>query len=120
MSGSEGRGGPGYEDGSVVVDYRVSASVLEAIVRWSLAGDDRLRLAAGGPRGVRHAITVSVEGGSAAVAVYLRGRLGEDLLDLGARVKHTVAARLGVMTGLAIARVDVHVVGVFRAGDVDA
>ncbi len=120
MSGSEGRVGLGGEDGSEVVDYRVSASVLEAIVRWSLAGDDRLRLAAGGVRGVRHAITVSVDDGSATVVVHIRGRLGEDLLELGARVKQVVATRLGVMTGLGIARVDVHVVGVFRSGEVDA
>lgn len=103
-----------------MVDYRVSPSVLEAIVRWSLAGDQRLILAAGGPRGGRRAVAVTVDGGSAAVVVCIRGRLGEDLVELGTWVKRTVALRLGAMTGLSVARVDVHVVGVFPPGEVDS
>lgn len=119
MTGSEGRVNSESGDGPVVADYRVSASVLEAIVRWSLAGDQSLRVAGGGALGGRHPISVSVSGGSAVVAVHLRARLGEDLLQLGARVKRAVASRLGTMTGLAIARVDVHVVGVFPPGEVE-
>ncbi|MHB0978466.1 MAG: hypothetical protein ACYC5Q_00025 [Thermoleophilia bacterium] len=120
MTGSEGRVDSESGDGSVVADYRVSASALEAIVRWSLVGDETLRAAGGGALGGRHPIGVSVSGVSAVVTVNLRARLGEDLLALGARVKRTVAWRLGAMTGLVIARVDVHVVGVFPPGDVEA
>lgn len=108
------------EDHDAVMDYRVSPSVLEAIVRWSLAGDARMHLVGGGTRVIRHPISVSVSKGAAMVVVHIRARLGEDLVALGAHVKKTVATRLGGMTGLAVDRVDVHVVGVFPPGEADA
>lgn len=119
MIGKEIPVGAGEED-AVVVDYRISSSVLEAIVRWSLAGDGSLRLGGGGGRGGRNPIVVSVVDEATSVTVHLRARLGEDLLALGARVKRTVAGRLGGMTGLRIARVDVHVTGVFPPDEVEA
>lgn len=120
MTGREGWANSESGDGSVVADYRVSASVLEEIVRWSLAGDERLRVGGGSALGGRHPIGVSVSGVATVVTVHLQARLGEDLLALGAWVKRTVALRLGTMTGLVIARVDVQVVGVFRPGEDEA
>ncbi|HZK48258.1 MAG TPA: Asp23/Gls24 family envelope stress response protein [Thermoleophilia bacterium] len=99
----------------IVADYRISPAVLRAIVRHSLGGDPRVRLAHGVSRAGRHAVDVAVSEGACAVTVHMQAPLGEDLLALGSKVKEDVETGLAAMTGMPVARVDVHVDGVYRA-----
>lgn len=97
-------------------EYLIATSVLEAIVRGSLAGEDRYRLH-GGMSLVRSGPTeVSVDEESCRVTVHLDARVGESLPQVASEVRSKVAESLGSMTGLAVSNVDVVVSGVFSPG----
>lgn len=114
MSKDEGTVFPEVGRGEVA-DYQISSSVLQSIVRWSLAAEPRVRLHREGPRPGRKDAEIVVAKGAGSVVVHLLAQFGEDLPALGETVKEVVASRLARMTGLRIARVDVHFDGVFPA-----
>jgi hypothetical protein len=99
-----------------MTEYLIATSVLESIVRGSLAGEDRFRLHGGLPLVGGHAAEVQVEEDSCRVVVHLDARMGEFLPDLASEVRTKIAGALGPMTGLAVASVDVVFSGVFSAG----
>ncbi len=104
-----------FTDGGLgdVADYQISSSVLQSIVRWSVASEPRVRLHREGPRPGRRDAEIVVVEGVGSVVVHLLALFGEDLPELGEAVKELVASRLARMTGLRVARVDVHFDGVF-------
>jgi uncharacterized alkaline shock family protein YloU len=103
-----------------VMAYRMASSVLEAIVRGAVAGNERMRVHQGGgimrPRGLE----VTVEGESCRVHLPLESRFGEVLPVLGSQAQQRVAEALSHMTGLRVTAVDVQFVGVFPAGGAPA
>ncbi len=99
-----------------MTEYLIATSVLESIVRGSLADDERLRFHNGLPLVRTHAAEVSVEDESCSVVVHLYARMGECLPDLAANVRAKVVGALGPMTGLTVTSVDVVFGGVFPAG----
>jgi hypothetical protein len=99
-----------------MTEYLIATSVLEAIVRGSLEGDERLRVHAPLPLVGAHAVEVRVTGQECHVALQLDARLGEYLPGLASGVRHTVAGALSRMTGLFVSGVDVVFSGVFPAG----
>lgn len=96
-----------------IADYQISSSVLQSIVRWSVASEPRVRLHREGARPGRRDAEIVVANGVGSVVVHVLAQLGEDLPALGESIKDMVASRLARMTGLRIARVDVHFDGVF-------
>lgn len=96
-----------------VVDYRIAPSVLESIVRHSLAGDRRVQIPHGVSRGSRHAVDVVVDEGACLVTLRVHALLGEDLAALAAWIRQIVGTRLTAMTGMPVGRVDVHFEGVY-------
>jgi uncharacterized alkaline shock family protein YloU len=99
-----------------MTEYLIATSVLEGIVRWSLAGDERVRLHSALPLVRTHPAEVLVDDESCKVVVHLDARMGELLPDLAATVRTKIAAALGPMTGLVVTGVDVVFSGVFPAG----
>ncbi|HLA80029.1 MAG TPA: Asp23/Gls24 family envelope stress response protein [Thermoleophilia bacterium] len=96
--------------------YRIATSVLEGIVRGSLAADSRIRIHSSLPLARARAIEVLVEGDKCEVVVHVDARLGEVLPTLATEVRTAVAGALGRMTGLTVGSVDVIFAGVFPAG----
>ncbi len=97
-------------------EYLIATSVLEDIVRGSVAGENRYRLH-GGLSLVRSGpVEVSVENDSCRVVVHVDARVGENLPEVASEVRGKIAESLGPMTGLAVSSVDVVVSGVFAAG----
>jgi hypothetical protein len=104
----------GREDGDGrMSEYLIATSVLEDIVRGSVAGDERFRLHVGLPLVRTRPAEVAVEGDSCKVVVNIDARIGENLPDLALDVRKRVADALGPMTGLTVGSVDVVVSGVF-------
>ena len=99
-----------------MTEYLIATSVLEGIVRGSLAGEERVRLHNGLPLVRTRPAEVLVEDDSCRVVVHLDARMGEFLPDLAAVVRRKIADALGPMTGLAVTSVDVVFSGVFSAG----
>jgi uncharacterized alkaline shock family protein YloU len=98
-----------------MTEYLIATSVLEAIVRGSLAGDDRVRLHSSLPLVRSHPAEVSVEDEACNVVVHLDARMGEFLPELATQVRRKIADAVGPMTGLSVAGVDVVFTGVFPA-----
>lgn len=96
--------------------YLIASSVLEAIVRGSLEGDERLRVHASPPLTRTRPVEVVVEGEGCHVAVHLDARMGEQLPGLASSVRERIAEGLGSMTGLQVSAVDVFFNGVFPIG----
>lgn len=99
-----------------MTEYLIANSVLEAIVRGALGGDDRLRFHSSLPLARTHPVEVTVDGDECRVTVHLDARLGEYLPDLATQARHRVASALGSMTGLSVSGVDVVFSGVFPTG----
>ena len=99
-----------------MTEYLIATSVLEGIVRGSLAGEERVRLHSTLPLVRLHPAEVAVEEESCRVVVHLDARMGEYLPDVASVVRKKIAAALGPMTGLAVNSVDVVFNGVFAAG----
>lgn len=99
-----------------MTEYLISTSVLEGIVRGSLAGEERVQLHSALPLVRTHPAEVMVEDDSCKVIVHLDARMGEFLPDLASAVRRKIADALGPMTGLAVTSVDVVFGGVFSAG----
>jgi uncharacterized alkaline shock family protein YloU len=96
-----------------MTEYLIATSVLEAIVRESLAGDDRVRVHSSLPLVGSRAAGVSVEGDDCHVVIHLDARMGETLPDLALEVRGKIVGALGRMTGLRVSGVDVVFGGVF-------
>lgn len=99
-----------------MTEYRIATSVLEDIVRGSLAADDRVRVHAPLPLTRTHPVEIIVAGDRCEVVVHLDARLGEVLPALASDVRSAVAAALSRMTGLVVDSVDVTFASVFPAG----
>lgn len=98
---------------SGTTDYRIATSVLEAIVKGALAGDERIRVHQAGGLMRGKSVEVTVEGERCRVRLPLEARFGEPLPALGSEAQSRVAESLGQMTGLAVEAVDIQFVGVF-------
>jgi uncharacterized alkaline shock family protein YloU len=96
-----------------MTEYRIATSVLETIVRGSLAGDERVSFHAPLPLSRSHPVVVDVQGDSCDVTVQLDARLGEELPVVSVDARTAVADALGRITGLKVASVDVIFAGVF-------
>jgi len=99
-----------------MTEYLIATSVLEAIVRGSLAGDERVRVHSPLPFMRTHAIEVAVEAEHCHVNVHLDALLGENLPDLAQESRQKIATALTQMTGLGVTGVDVVFAGVFPSG----
>jgi uncharacterized alkaline shock family protein YloU len=99
-----------------MTEYLIATSVLEAIVRGSLAGEERVRLHNGLPLVRTHPAEVMVDEDSCRVVVHLDVRMGEFLPGLASLVRSKIGDALGPMTGLAVTSVDVVFSGVFSTG----
>jgi uncharacterized alkaline shock family protein YloU len=98
-----------------MTEYLIATSVLEAIVRGSLAGDARLRVHSTLPLVGKHAAHVTVAGEECHVVVQVDARYGETLPPLAVDVRRKVTEALSHMTGLSVSAVDVVFSGVFPA-----
>jgi len=98
-----------------MTEYLIATSVLEAIVRGSLANDDRVRLRGSVPLLGSHPAQVTVDDDTCHVVVQVDARFGEVLPPLAVEVRHEVATALGHMTGLRVSGVDVVFSGVFQS-----
>jgi uncharacterized alkaline shock family protein YloU len=96
-----------------MTEYLIATSVLEAIVRGSLAGDDRVRVHSSLPLVGSRAAGVSVDGEQCHVVIHVDARMGEVLPELVPEVRSKIVAALGRMTGLHVSGVDVVFGGVF-------
>jgi hypothetical protein len=96
-------------------EYCIATSVLEAIVRGSLHGDDRLRVPAALPIMRAHPIEVTVDGQDCRVNVQVEARFGEYMPALATAAREKVAAAVSQMTGLNVNAVDIVFTGVFPA-----
>jgi hypothetical protein len=99
-----------------MTEYQIATSVLEAIVRGSLAGDERLRVHSPLPLMRTHVIDVRVEGERCRVTAQLDALLGQSLPALAKEARHKIASSLTQMTGLTVTGVDVVFAGVFPPG----
>jgi uncharacterized alkaline shock family protein YloU len=97
-------------------EYLIATSVLEAIVRGALEGDDRLRFHSSLPLMRSHPVDVVVTEEECHVTVHLDARLGEHLPELAVDARRKIASALGPMTGLTVSEVDVVFSGVFPSG----
>jgi uncharacterized alkaline shock family protein YloU len=98
-----------------MTEYLIATSVLEAIVRGSLAADERIRLHSSLPLIRAHPAEVSVEDDACKVVVHVDARMGEFLPTLASEIRNKVAAALGPMTGLTVSGVDVVFSGIFAS-----
>lgn len=96
-----------------MTEYLIATSVLETIVRGSLAGDDRVRLHSAMHLVRSHPVEVTVDSDACHVTVHLDAEMGEMLPDLAAEVRRKIAGALSPMTGLSVSGVDVVFTGVF-------
>jgi ubiquinone biosynthesis protein UbiJ len=99
-----------------VTEYQIATSVLEAIVRGSLEGDERLRVHSPLPLVRTHAVEITVDEQVCRVTVQLDAQLGEHLPSLAGEVRQKISSALAHMTGMAVSAVDVVFSGVFPAG----
>ncbi len=99
-----------------MTEYLIATSVLESIVRGSLAGDERIKSHNALPLVGGHAAEVLVQDESCSVVVHLDVRMGEFMPEVAAAVRSKVLGSLGPMTGLSVSNVDVVFGGVFPAG----
>jgi uncharacterized alkaline shock family protein YloU len=99
-----------------MTEYLIATSVLEAIVRGSLAGDERVRVHSSLPLLGSRVADVTVDGEECHVVIQLDARMGEVLPELAPEVRGKVVAALGQMTGLRVSGVDVVFSGVFPVG----
>jgi len=99
-----------------MTQYLIATSVLETIVRGSLANDGRLRVHTPLPLMRTHPVEIAVDGGHCHVSVQLDARMGEQLPSLASSIRRTISDALGSMTGLQVTAVDVAFCGVFPAG----
>ena len=99
-----------------MTEYLIATSVLEAIVRGSLAKDSRVRLHSSLPVVGPHAAEITVDQDECRVIVQVDARFGEALPPLSVEIRRKVAAALSRMTGLKVCAVDVVFSGVFPAG----
>ena len=99
-----------------MTEYRIATSVLEDIVRGSLAGDDRVRVHAPLPLTRTHPVEITVTGGRCDVVLHLDARLGEPLPAVASDARAAVSDALGRMTGLVVDSVDVIFASVFPQG----
>ena len=98
-----------------MTEYLIATSVLEAIVRGSLVGDQRVRLHSSLPLMRSHPAEVTVEDDACDVVVHLDIRMGEFIPDVATEVRSKIADAVGPMTGLSVSSVDVVFTGVFSA-----
>jgi uncharacterized alkaline shock family protein YloU len=96
-----------------MTEYLIATSVLEAIVRGSLAGDERVRVHPSLPLVGSRAAGVTVDGEECHVVIHLDARMGEVLPELAPEVRSKIVGALGRMTGLRVSGVDVVFGGVF-------
>lgn len=96
-----------------MTEYLIATSVLEAIVRGSLFGDERVRLHTSLPLIRTHPAEVCVEDDSCKVLVHVDVQMGELVSEVASDVRGKIADALGPMTGLSVSAVDVVVSGVF-------
>jgi uncharacterized alkaline shock family protein YloU len=99
-----------------MTEYQIATSVLETIVRESLAGDNRVRVHSPLPFVRAHTIEVHVQNQQCKVTVQLDALLGEHLPGLANDARGRIAAALAQMTGLKVDTVDVVFAGVFPSG----
>lgn len=99
-----------------MTEYRIATSVLEDIVRGSLAPDDRIRIHAPLPLTRTRPVEIQVDSDKCEVTVHLDARLGEALPALASEARSAIAGALGRMTGLTVGSVDVIFASVFPAG----
>jgi uncharacterized alkaline shock family protein YloU len=97
-------------------EYLIATSVLEAIVRGSLDGDDRLRIHASLPLARVKPVDVTCADEECRVSVHLDARMGEDLPRLAASSRRRIADAVTSMTGLRVSTIDVTFSGVFPIG----
>jgi len=93
--------------------FLIATSVLEAIVRGSLEGQQGLRVHSPLPLVRTKPVDVIIDGEDCQVSVHLDARLGEFLPALATRARECVADALQRMTGLAVTRVDIVFSAVF-------
>jgi uncharacterized alkaline shock family protein YloU len=98
-----------------MTEYLIATSVLEGIVRGSIAGDDRVRVHPSLPLVGGRPVEVTVDEAECRVVVQLDARMGEFLPGLAADATKKIATALGHMTGLTVSGVDVVISGVFPA-----
>jgi len=96
-----------------MTEYQIATGVLEAIVRGSLQGDNRVRFHSPLPLVKGRAVTVEVQDAECKVQVQVDARYGEHLPSLADEIRQQVSAALGRMTGLRVTSVDVIYAGVF-------
>lgn len=96
-----------------MTEYQIATGVLEAIVRGSLQGDNRVRFHSLFPLVKGRAVTVEVQDAECRVEVHVDARYGEHLPSLADEIRERVSAALSRMTGLRVAAVDVVYAGVF-------
>ncbi len=99
-----------------MTEYRITTSVLEDIVRGSVAADNRVRVHAPLPLMRTRPVDIVVDGDKCEVVIHLDARLGEALPALASDVRSAVAGALTRMTGLVVSSVDVVFASVFPAG----
>jgi anti-sigma factor RsiW len=99
-----------------MTEYRIATSVLEDIVRGSLAADDRIRVHAPLPLTRTHPVEVLVAGDRCEVVIQLDARLGEVLPALAADVRSVVAGAHRRHKGHGVESVKVVFASVFPAG----
>jgi hypothetical protein len=99
-----------------VTHYLIATSVLETIVRGSLANDSRLRVHTPLPLMRTRPIEIEVNVQDCQVSVHLDARMGENLPSLAAAARDAIAQALESMTGLKVSAVDVSFGGVFPVG----
>jgi len=99
-----------------MTEFQIATSVLEAIVRGSLAGDGRVRIHSALPLARTHAVELTMEGDQCLVTVHLDALLGENLPSLAEEARLKIAQALTQMTGLTVRAVHVVFAGAFPAG----
>jgi uncharacterized alkaline shock family protein YloU len=99
-----------------MTEYLIATSVLESIVRGSLAGDERLRVHSSLPLVGSRAADVTVDGEECHVVIQVDARMGEVLPELTNEIRSKIVSALGRMTGLRVSEVDVVFGGVFPVG----
>lgn len=96
-----------------MTEFLIATTVLEAIVRGSLEGDERLRLHSSLSLVRSHPVEVVVEEDECYVTIHADARMGEALPALAAEARQKIAGALSPMTGLRVSGVDVVFAGVF-------
>lgn len=95
-----------------MAEYRIAGTVLESIVKASLAGMGRLTLHLALPLVGAREVEVEIEGPCSDVTVHVDARLGEDLPALAQEARARIADALDQMAGLTARSVNVVVAAV--------